>query len=141
MFVQMQTEHDQLLPFVPWVEDMPVQMLIDHCGRPTPAHGLNQPAFQALLKLADTGRVSVKLSGYAKFSQQAYPFDDCGRSSRAGRCLHARSLHVGVGLAVSCARPSGRITGRWSRCGRAVSGCRRSGEVVHRDGEEIVRIV
>ena len=77
MFVQLQTEHDQLLPFVKWVEDMPVPTLIDHCGRPTVAQGLNQPAFQALLRLADTGRVSVKLSGYAKFSQQPYPFNDC----------------------------------------------------------------
>lgn len=77
MFMQLQTEHDQLLPFVKWIEDIPVPTLVDHCGRPTVANGLNQPAFQALLKLADTGRVSVKLSGYAKFSQQPYPFDDC----------------------------------------------------------------
>lgn len=77
MFVQLQTEHDQLLPFVTWVEDIPVPVLVDHCGRPTVADGVNQPAFQALLRLADTGRVSVKLSGYAKFSRQSWPFDDC----------------------------------------------------------------
>jgi predicted TIM-barrel fold metal-dependent hydrolase len=76
MFVQVQTEHDQLLHFVPLLKDIPVRVLIDHSGRPTVARGVNQPAFQALLKLADTGRVSVKLSGYAKFSQQAYPFAD-----------------------------------------------------------------
>lgn len=78
MFVQLQTEHDQLLHFAPRLEDIPVRVLIDHSGRPTVARGVNQPAFQALLKLADTGRVSVKLSGYAKFSQQAYPFADTG---------------------------------------------------------------
>ena len=77
MFLQLQTEHDQLLSFVKWVEDIPVPTLVDHCGRPTVARGINQPAFQALLKLADTGRVSVKLSGHAKCSQQPYPFDDC----------------------------------------------------------------
>ncbi|MGN6571020.1 MAG: amidohydrolase family protein [Pseudolabrys sp.] len=77
MFMQLQTEHDQLLPFVKWVEEIPVPTLVDHCGRPTLADGVNQPAFQALLKLADTGRVTVKLSGYAKFSQRSYPFDDC----------------------------------------------------------------
>ena len=66
-----------MLPFAPWVEAIPVPTLIDHCGRPTLAHGVNQPAFQALLKLAATGRVSVKLSGYAKFSRGSYPFDDC----------------------------------------------------------------
>jgi len=77
MFLQLQTEHDQILPFVKWIEDIPVPTLIDHCGRPTVAKGVDAPAFQALLKLAGTGRVSVKLSGYAKFSQGPYPFDDC----------------------------------------------------------------
>lgn len=83
MFMQLQTEHDQLLPFVKWVREIPVPTLVDHCGRPTVAHGVNQPAFQALLKLADTGRVTVKLSGYAKFTQQSYPFDDCEPFVRA----------------------------------------------------------
>lgn len=96
MFLQLQTEHDQLLPFVKWIEEIPVPTLVDHCGRPTVAQGINQPAFQALLKLADTGRVSVKLSGYAKFSQQPFPFDDCEPFVRAlvdaftlDRCLWA----------------------------------------------------
>ena len=83
MFMQLQTENDQLLPFVKWVEDIGVATLIDHCGRPTVAQGLKQPAFQALLKLADTGRVTVKLSGYAKFTQVSYPFDDCEPFVRA----------------------------------------------------------
>ena len=83
MFMQLQTEHDQLLPFVKWVEDIEVDTLVDHCGRPTLAQGLNQPAFQALLRLADTGRVTVKLSGYAKFTQQSWPFDDCEPFVRA----------------------------------------------------------
>ena len=39
--------------------------------------GLRQPGFQALLlQLAGTGRVSVKLSGYSKFSTVPYPFED-----------------------------------------------------------------
>jgi predicted TIM-barrel fold metal-dependent hydrolase len=77
MFMQIQSEFDQLLPFVPWIEGLPIRVLIDHCGRPTPEQGLNQPGFAALLRLADTGRVGVKLSGYAKFSRTGYPFDDC----------------------------------------------------------------
>ncbi|MGH6684098.1 MAG: amidohydrolase family protein [Pseudolabrys sp.] len=76
MFLQIQVEHDQLLKFVPWIEDMPIQVLIDHCGRPTPEKGLDQAGFQALLRLAHTGRVNVKLSGYSKFSRQPYPFED-----------------------------------------------------------------
>lgn len=76
MFLQIQVEHDQLLKFLPWIEDMPIQVLIDHCGRPTPEAGLDQPGFKALLRLARTNRVSVKLSGYSKFSRQSYPFED-----------------------------------------------------------------
>jgi predicted TIM-barrel fold metal-dependent hydrolase len=77
MFMQIQSEHDQLLMYVPWIESIPVKVLIDHLGRPTPSAGLGQPGFQALLKLAKTRRVSVKLSGYSKFSHGAYPFEDC----------------------------------------------------------------
>ncbi len=83
MFVQIQTEHDQLEMFVPWIETIPVRVLIDHCGRPTPQAGLHQPGFQALLRLAKTGRVSVKLSGYPKISQTGYPFEDCWPYVRA----------------------------------------------------------
>lgn len=96
MFLQIQSEHDQLAMFVPWIEAIPVRVLIDHCGRPTPEAGLNQPGFQALLRLAATQRVSVKLSGYAKFSAVPYPFDDTWPFVRAiveaftlKRCLWA----------------------------------------------------
>jgi len=96
MFLQIQSEHDQLSLFVPWIEAMPIRVLIDHCGRPTPEAGLNQPGFQALLRLAATQRVSVKLSGYAKFSAVPFPFDDTWPIVRAiveaftlERCLWA----------------------------------------------------
>ena len=83
MFLQIQSEHDQLSMFVPWIEAIPVRVLIDHCGRPTPQVGLNQRGFQALLRIARTGRVSVKLSGYSKFSDLPYPFEDCWPFVRA----------------------------------------------------------
>jgi len=76
MFLQLQCQHDQLLMFVPWIQDIPVRVLIDHCGRPTPGDGLGQPGFAALLRLAAAGRVHVKLSGYSKFAASPYPFED-----------------------------------------------------------------
>lgn len=76
MFLQLQCEHDQLLMFLPWIERIPVRVLIDHCGRPTAGAGVDQPGFRALLKIAGTGRVHVKLSGYAKFAETPYPFED-----------------------------------------------------------------
>jgi len=96
MFLQIQSEHDQLSMFVPWIESMPIKVLIDHCGRPTPDAGLGQAGFQALLRIARTKRVSVKLSGYSKFSRVPYPFEDCWPYVRAmvdaftlERCLWA----------------------------------------------------
>jgi predicted TIM-barrel fold metal-dependent hydrolase len=77
MFLNLQVEHDQLLFFAPWIEDMPIRVLIDHCARPSPEEGLAQAGFKALLQLARTQRVSVKLSGYSKFSRTGYPFEDC----------------------------------------------------------------
>ncbi|HMR30544.1 MAG TPA: amidohydrolase family protein [Geminicoccaceae bacterium] len=76
MFLQIQSEHDQLCMFVPWIEEIPVRVMIDHCGRPTVEAGLGQPGFRALLRLAGTGRAYVKLSGYAKFARAPYPFED-----------------------------------------------------------------
>src|SRR5215510_11061022 len=77
MFFDLQVEHDQFLTYAPWIRDIPVKVLIDHVGRPTPAAGTNEPAFAAMLRLADSGRVSVKLSGYSKFAERPYPFEDC----------------------------------------------------------------
>ena len=83
MVFDLQVEHDQLLMYAPLIHDIPVKVLIDHSGRPTPPAGLNQQGFAALLRLADTGRVSVKLSGYSKFSRQPHPFEDCWPFVRA----------------------------------------------------------
>ncbi|HYC17253.1 MAG TPA: amidohydrolase family protein [Pseudolabrys sp.] len=77
MFFNLQVENDQLLMFAPWIERIPVKVLIDHVGRPTPPAGFHQPAFQAMLRLAKTGRVNVKISGYLKFTKGSYPFQDC----------------------------------------------------------------
>jgi len=76
LFVQVQVEHDQLVPLVPMLERAGVRILIDHCGRPTPAAGLDQPGFRALLGLAATRRTFVKLSGVVKFSREPFPHHD-----------------------------------------------------------------
>jgi predicted TIM-barrel fold metal-dependent hydrolase len=83
MFFNLQVEKDQLLMYVPWIEQISTKVLIDHLGRPTPSAGLNDPAFAAMLRLAKTGRVSVKISGYSKFSEMHYPFEDCWPFVRA----------------------------------------------------------
>ena len=76
MFFNLQVENDQFLMYQPWIERIPVKVLIDHAGRPAPPAGLGQPSFAAMLRLAKTGRVNVKLSGYLKFAGLPYPFED-----------------------------------------------------------------
>jgi len=76
MFVDIQVEHDQLIPFLPLLTRSGVRVLVDHCGRPTIADGVDQPGFRALLGLAENGRAFVKLSGIVKFSRQPSPHRD-----------------------------------------------------------------
>jgi predicted TIM-barrel fold metal-dependent hydrolase len=97
MFVDIQTEHDQLVRMMPLLDGAPgVRILVDHCGRPTLAAGLDDPDFRALQALGRTGRAFVKLSGFVKFSQQAAPYEDTWPHARAlvesfglDRCLWA----------------------------------------------------
>lgn len=45
MFANIQVQNDDLLMFMPWLEDIPVKVLIDHCGRPTAGSSLIIPVF------------------------------------------------------------------------------------------------
>ena len=77
MFVDIQVEHDQLLPnSCRCLTKSSVRILVDHCGRPTVDAGLDQPGFRALLELGATRRAYVKLSGFVKFSREPSPHDD-----------------------------------------------------------------
>ena len=84
LFVQVQVEQDQLKTLAPRLSDCGARLLIDHCGRPSVGEGiLGDDGFQALLGLAGGGNTIIKLSGFAKFSQQDYPFADTLPYSRA----------------------------------------------------------
>lgn len=76
MVADVQVQGDQLVELAPLLDESGVDVLIDHCGRPDPARGLDQPGFAALLRAADTGRYRVKLSGLVKCSAQRYPWPD-----------------------------------------------------------------
>jgi predicted TIM-barrel fold metal-dependent hydrolase len=83
MFVQVQVEFEQLVALAPMLENSGARILVDHCGRPTPGAGLDQPGFRALLALARSGRAAVKLSGYQKFSAEPPPYADTLAYARA----------------------------------------------------------
>jgi predicted TIM-barrel fold metal-dependent hydrolase len=76
MFLQIQVEGGQLPGLMPLIEHSDVKLIVDHCGRPDPTAGLMQPGAVALRSLGATGRAAVKLSGLAKFSRQAFPYED-----------------------------------------------------------------
>jgi len=76
LWAQFQVEADQLVALMPMIERTQVPVLIDHCGRPRLGDGLQAPGVQALLALGRSGQGVVKVSGYAKFSEQPFPFDD-----------------------------------------------------------------
>ena len=79
MWAQVQVQHDGLCPLVDMLVDSGAPLLFDHCGRPDPARGIDQPGFAALLSLAGNGRTVVKLSGFVKLSNEAYPYADARR--------------------------------------------------------------
>jgi predicted TIM-barrel fold metal-dependent hydrolase len=76
MLLSLQVEHDQLLDLQPLLARSSVRVLVDHCGRPKAGAGVDQPGFRALLDMAATGRVAVKLSGLQKFSAAPPPYED-----------------------------------------------------------------
>jgi predicted TIM-barrel fold metal-dependent hydrolase len=76
MLAQIQVAGDQMTALGPWLARQPAALVVDHCGRPDLAHGIGQAGFDALLRLAGTGRVSVKLSGWQKYSRAAHPYED-----------------------------------------------------------------
>ncbi|MFC5520301.1 amidohydrolase family protein [Polaromonas jejuensis] len=83
MFVQVQVVQAQLKALAPLLGDCGARVLVDHCGRPTVAEGVTGEGFAALLGLADKGNTAVKLSGFAKYSMQDYPFSDTPAYTRA----------------------------------------------------------
>ena len=76
LLLQLQVKNDDLLDLLPMIERSRVRLLIDHCGRPSPARGLDQPGFEALLELGRAGNATVKLSGFSQFSLERHPYAD-----------------------------------------------------------------
>jgi len=76
MFVDLQIEHEQLVPMMRLLANPRLRVLVDHCGRPTIDAGLKEHGFRTLLELGATKRAFVKLSGFVKFSREPSPHQD-----------------------------------------------------------------
>ena len=58
-------------PLADGIEDLPVPVVIDHCGWPSDGR-TDGPATDQLCRLLETGRVWVKLSGQYRFTEPPY---------------------------------------------------------------------
>ncbi|MGB1090935.1 MAG: amidohydrolase family protein [Oceanobacter sp.] len=76
MLVQFQVQDDQLLPLADHFRDCGARLVIDHCGRPNVAAGVESDGFKAVLAMAETGRTWIKVSGFEKYSAEPFPFND-----------------------------------------------------------------
>ena len=56
--------------------DFPVEVVIDHMGRPDTSRGVAAPGFQALVRLLQSGRGWAKLSAPYRTSAQTFPYAD-----------------------------------------------------------------
>ena len=54
---------------------LPNRIVLDHFGGFDPALGVDQPAFQTILRLLDTGRVWLKLSGPMRCAEGDFPYE------------------------------------------------------------------
>jgi len=63
--------------------DFPVEVVIDHMGRPDTQRGIDAPGFQALIRLLQSGRGWSKLSAPYRTSTQPFPHADITPFARA----------------------------------------------------------
>lgn len=73
--IQFLAKAAQLVDLAPRIERLACPAIIDHIGMIRPAEGMQQPAFQAVLRLMHRGHW-VKLSGAYRLSQEGPPYRD-----------------------------------------------------------------
>lgn len=76
LLLDVQSEGDQFVPIANALADVPVRVVVDHMSRPVPEQGVGAPGFRALLRMAGSGRVVVKLSGPMRCSRRTAPYPD-----------------------------------------------------------------
>src|SRR6185436_20779616 len=85
--------YGDLLDHVDRVLALPNTIVLDHFAAVRAEGGIDQPAFKAMLRMLDSGKTWVKLSGPMRCSRNEYPYADVTPMARA--LAHG----VGLGLA------------------------------------------
>jgi predicted TIM-barrel fold metal-dependent hydrolase len=75
-FAQVYFHDDGFLELLPLLDAAGIPIVVDHCGCPDTARGIEQPGFQALLAAGRRGNSAVKLSGAFRYSKQGWPYED-----------------------------------------------------------------
>ena len=101
MFADVQVEGDQLVDMDPMLAPSGVRVLIDHCGRPDPTAGSESA------RLSPTTRPGIQRAVLRQDLRLGEMLDDdipvggfLAVRAGAARGIHARSVHVGFGLAI-----------------------------------------
>ncbi|MCB1510261.1 MAG: amidohydrolase family protein [Hyphomicrobiaceae bacterium] len=82
--VQIQDDGNWLENLAPRLAKLPTDVVIDHVGRTPAANGVNDPNFQALLRLLENGRTWVKISApYLQTTVGPPTYADVGEKVRA----------------------------------------------------------
>ncbi len=74
--IQIFADISQLHDLAQKLGGLPVDVVIDHMGLMHPNKGMDNPGFQGLLRLLDSGRCWVKLSGAYRCSEEVVPYGD-----------------------------------------------------------------
>src|SRR6266571_5640699 len=74
--LQVHFEASLIEELAPWLKRSAVPVVIDHMGRVDASLGLEQPAFQALLRLMDDNNVWMKVSGADRATKKGPPYAD-----------------------------------------------------------------
>jgi predicted TIM-barrel fold metal-dependent hydrolase len=81
--VQLYPSGSELVELEPLIRAVRNKVVIDHFGAMPAAGGVDQPAFKALLRLLDTGRVWVKLSRPSQLTREDPPYPSVTPLARA----------------------------------------------------------
>lgn len=76
MHLQVHMESGLIAEMTPVLTALPVTVVIDHFGRIDASLGMDQPHFQALLRLLDHDNMWCKVSGTERSSRSEPPYDD-----------------------------------------------------------------
>lgn len=90
--IQFHARADQVVQHAALLRDLPVDVVIDHCGRIDPREGEDQEAMRAMLDLLETGRSWIKLISYRSLppggrGNEMVPFLQRFAAAAPERCL------------------------------------------------------